>query len=126
MYFWPVFFCDLLIPAIQLISGFFLWKFPPKKINSFYGYRSSRSMKNIDTWNFAHRYSGRIWFFVGLVSLPVYALLHIPFYSSAESTLFYVSLVVLILQCVSLFASIFPTEAALRKAFNDDGERIEK
>ena len=41
--------------------------FPPKKINYLYGYRTSRSMKNIENWNFANQYSAAFM----LVSMPV-------------------------------------------------------
>ena len=45
----------LLIPGIMLYFG---WRFlnkPPQNINSIYGYRTSRSMKNQQTWDFAHQ-----------------------------------------------------------------------
>ncbi|HEV7424200.1 MAG TPA: SdpI family protein [Candidatus Paceibacterota bacterium] len=34
-----------------------LHRFPPKTINSMYGYRTKLSMLNIDTWNEANKYS---------------------------------------------------------------------
>ena len=40
---------------------------PPKKINYLYGYRTPRSMKNIENWNFANHYSATFM----LVSMPV-------------------------------------------------------
>ena len=41
----------LLVPAVMLYFG---WRFlnrPPQKINALYGYRTSRSMKNQQTWD---------------------------------------------------------------------------
>lgn len=39
-----------LVPAVCIVFGvLFLWH-PPKNINGLYGYRTSRSMKNEDTW----------------------------------------------------------------------------
>ena len=32
----------------------------PKEINSVFGYRTSMSMKNKDTWEFAHKYCGKV------------------------------------------------------------------
>lgn len=50
-----------LIPAtsglIFMLAGFVMLKFPPKKINSLYGYRTSSSMKNQERWNFSQKYS---------------------------------------------------------------------
>lgn len=34
-------------------------KFPPKKINSLYGYRSVSSMKSQETWDFAQKISAK-------------------------------------------------------------------
>ena len=41
------------------IVGYILWKFPPKKINWFYGYRTTNSMKNQERWDFAQPYAGK-------------------------------------------------------------------
>ena len=46
--------CGLLIPAVMLFFGQRFLNKPPKKINSLYGYRTSRSMKNQQTWDCAH------------------------------------------------------------------------
>ena len=46
---------DLMIPLIMIVFGKVFLKNPPKEINLIYGYRTGRSMKNKDTWNFAHR-----------------------------------------------------------------------
>ncbi|KAA3642432.1 MAG: hypothetical protein DWP98_14195 [Bacteroidetes bacterium] len=42
---------------IFLILFFIVYRFPPKKINSFYGYRTARSMKNQELWDFAQTFS---------------------------------------------------------------------
>ena len=34
-------------------------KFPPKKINHFYGYRTRKSMRDQESWDFAQAYSSR-------------------------------------------------------------------
>lgn len=51
------------IPAlcgpIFMITGFIMLRFPPKKINWLYGYRTSRSMKSQENWNFAQIYSAK-------------------------------------------------------------------
>lgn len=52
-----------LIPAttgpIFIILGFLISNFPPKKINSIIGYRTSSSMKSQEQWNFAQIYSAK-------------------------------------------------------------------
>lgn len=47
----------LVTGAIFLIVGVITYLFPPKKINSFYGYRTSKSMQNHENWTFAQKYS---------------------------------------------------------------------
>ena len=51
------------LPSILFLSGgifylvaLVLSKFPPKKINYFYGYRTKASMKSQESWNFAQNY----------------------------------------------------------------------
>ena len=50
-----------LIPSssgiIFMLAGFIMLKFPPKKINSLYGYRTNSSMKNQERWDFSQKYS---------------------------------------------------------------------
>ncbi|WP_240420561.1 SdpI family protein [Paenibacillus periandrae] len=50
----------LLIGVIFILSGQLLKRKPPKNINAIYGYRTSRSMKNLDLWNEANQYSSKI------------------------------------------------------------------
>ena len=62
MGFWIfMFLSNELIPILMLLFGWIFKKHPPKNINSVYGYRTSMSTKNIETWNFAHAYCGRLW-----------------------------------------------------------------
>lgn len=45
--------------AVNMVAGFILWKFPPRKINWLYGYRTARSMKSQESWDFAQPYAGK-------------------------------------------------------------------
>ena len=53
--------CNLIIPIIMIIFGVISIRDVPKNINTFAGYRTERSMKNIDTWRFANRKRRGIW-----------------------------------------------------------------
>ncbi|AEV69979.1 SdpI family protein [Acetivibrio clariflavus] len=124
MWFWILmFFCNLLIPVIMIIVGYLMYKHPPKKINAFYGYRTSRSMKNDETWKFAHDYCGRIWIKLGFVLLIPTIIASIPFINSAINVVGIVTLVIQGVQVIVLIGSIFPVEAALKKNFDDNGNR---
>lgn len=63
----------LVCGPIYMIFGYILLKFPPKKINYFYGYRSPSAMKSQERWDFAQDYSSKelinLGFFLTLMSL---------------------------------------------------------
>ena len=44
---------------IFLLAGVIQQRFPPKKINHLYGYRTATSMKSQESWNFAQQYSAK-------------------------------------------------------------------
>lgn len=54
-----------------VIVGYIMYLFPPKKINSFYGYRTIRSMKNQESWVFAQRYSAKEMMKLGAVLILI-------------------------------------------------------
>ena len=53
----PLFLIPVSTGLIFIVTGYLMLKFPPKKINSLYGYRTRSSMKNKDRWGFAQKYS---------------------------------------------------------------------
>lgn len=120
-FWWFVLICDLLVPLTMIIGGYFMWKHAPKKINGLMGYRTSRSMKNMNTWKFAHEYCGRLWLKIGCVILLPSAAVHIPVYGASDDTIGLGGGVLITIQVIILIVSIFPTEIALKKTFNDDG-----
>lgn len=114
---------NLLIPFTMIGIGWLFLHRPPKKINSFYGYRTSMSRKNQDTWEFAHRYSGKLWYVLGWILLPCSALAMAMVYGMDADTVGNFGGIVCIVQCVCLVGTIAPTEMALRKNFDKDGRR---
>ena len=122
-FWWFIFICDLLVPITMFIGGAIMTKHHPKEINSLLGYRTARSMQNMDTWKFAHSYCGKIWLKVGLITFILTVLSHLPFYHSNEDIIGVVSLVAVTAQIIILIIPVFITESALRKTFNEDGTR---
>ncbi|MCG2610380.1 SdpI family protein [Flavobacterium sp. SM15] len=47
----------LLCGVVFSIAATIMYVFPPKKINNWYGYRTSSSMKSEERWQFAQRFS---------------------------------------------------------------------
>lgn len=62
---------SLLIPITMIGFGSHFIKNAPKDINYLFGYRTGMSMKNKDTWEYAHHYSGKIWRITGWVTLII-------------------------------------------------------
>lgn len=122
-FWWFMLACDLIVPGIMVLAGWMMWKHCPQDINVAYGYRTLRSMRNMDTWKFAHAHCGRLWWKLGLALLIPSILIHIPFFKSGKELVSAVSMIIMAVQTAILVASIFPTEAALKRTFNDDGTR---
>ena len=112
----------LLIPAIMLGFGTLFIRQAPKEINCLFGYRTTRSMKNRDTWEFAHRHIGRTWRIVGAVLLPL-SVLPVLLASGGEDAVGNVGAIVVTLQLIPLLGSIVPTELALKRTFDENGQR---
>ncbi|SDE81581.1 SdpI family protein [Riemerella columbipharyngis] len=54
---------DLFIVVIPLL----LYLYPPKEINYTFGYRTKRSVMNIDNWNFSQIFFAKRWLLVSVV-----------------------------------------------------------
>jgi uncharacterized membrane protein len=50
---------QLLVTAVFLLCGVIMMRFPPKKINPLYGYRTLASMRSEEAWKFAQKLSAR-------------------------------------------------------------------
>lgn len=104
----------LLIPLVTgvifMAAGFVLLKFPPKKINWFYGYRTPRSMKNQKRWDFAQNYSAREMIKLGGLLLLSSSLGFIHDFDERESGLIGITLVL-----IAVAALFVRTERALKK-----------
>lgn len=118
-----LFICNLLIPVVVIVTGRIMWKHYPKNINGLVGYRTTRSMKNMDTWRFANEHCGRLWYKMGLFMLAFSILVSVLLLRTDDNTYSMISLIFVLFQCVVLILSIIPTEIALKKMFNEDGTR---
>ena len=116
-------FTTLLIPCIMIVFGGLFRRKAPNHINIWYGYRTQRSMKNEDTWAFAHRHLGRTWMIVGAVLLVVSVIPMIAVLGKDEDTVSVVSLVILVVQLIPMIVSLIPTEQALKNTFDENGMR---
>ena len=79
------------------------------------------SMKNQETWQFAHHYMGRLWYISGLILLPLSAVLMLPLLGKDTDTIGMLGSLICIAQIVVIIGEIIPTEMALHKKFDKQG-----
>ncbi|MCR8969063.1 SdpI family protein [Facklamia sp. 7083-14-GEN3] len=121
-YWFFMLFSTLLIPLVMLIFGYIFKNNPPKKINRLYGYRTAMSMKNKETWQFAHQHSRKIWLRVGFILLPITLVAMALVLGKDDDAISNVALIICMIQLAALIGSIVPTERALKKKFDSEGK----
>lgn len=124
MMFWVLMLLTALIcPLMMLIIGLIYKNHAPKKINRFSGYRTEMSMKNIGTWTFAHKYIARMWLIWGAILTVPSAVPMLFVMDKSEETISLTALIVCFIGLGAMMATLIPTEIALRKNFDKDGNR---
>ena len=104
--------------AFMLLLGWFLKKFPPKKINHLYGYRTQRSMKNQATWEAANTYSSLVFFKVSLYGFFIPVVLY--FLYPQQNVLF-----TIITNTLLLLYVLYATEKHLKARFDIQGNPLD-
>ena len=113
----------LLIPLTMVCFGRRFFKSPPKSINATFGYRSTMSMKNPETWKLAHTVCGRFWFRCGRILLPLSVVPMLLVIGRGTETVGYTGVITVFIQLVPLLCVLPVTEHALRKNFDKNGMR---
>ena len=114
----------MLLPLVMLLLGLYFTRKSQKEINYLFGYRTTRSMKNKDTWEFAHKKIGKLWLAVGAIILPVSAVIMVLVLGQSKDVIGNTGSVIVLLQLVPLIATIFPVEKALKENFDEEGNKI--
>jgi len=91
----------LIVGFVFAVAALITLKFPPKKINSIYGYRTSRSMKNQENWDLAQRFSSQFMLKQGLIMLLLAFILAVLPITTEVATL--ISLLLLVTSVINLF-----------------------
>ena len=122
MLFWCIMlFFDLLIPGTMIGIGSYYKKKAPAEINAFVGYRTRLSMQNRETWEYAHHFFGRLWQISGLILLPLTVLGMLLLWGAERETVSWWGGGYCLIQLLVMVGCIFPTEVALHRKFNRDG-----
>ncbi len=117
----------LFIPALMLLKAVLFQYKQPKQINHIYGYRTSLSMKNQDTWVVANRLASECFLYASIGFLTILILLllvagraGLVSWFGSFRTLF---LVIAILSSGLVLLPIIVTEYKLRQIFTSEGIR---
>ena len=114
---------NLMIPLTMIGFGRSFMKNTPKEINAVFGYLTSISMKNKDTWEFAHRYCGKLWYVCGLILLPITVIFLLLVIGKDTDYVGTVGGIICGAQLILLIGSIFSTEITLKKVFDKNGKK---
>ncbi len=114
---------ELLIPGTMLGFGWIFLHKPPETINYAYGYRTPMSTKSQETWDFAHRYAGRLWYRWGMWLMIVSIMIMLLLIGKDKNTIGNVGSILCMLQLIPMIAVIVPTERALKQNFDKSGHR---
>ena len=113
-----VFFLSATAPGLVLTIISWIYKVhPPKSINYLYGYRTRRSMRNQETWDFGNIIGAKMMLWVGISTFiaGVIAYFITPPWAMGISTFFLI---------VAIFAGIFWCERQLRINFDKNGRPL--
>lgn len=116
-------FMCLLIPGILIGFGSVSKDKAPKDINPIYGYRTTMSMKNKDTWEFANTYWGRLAWKWGWIMLVITLMSMLAVIWTGGEVVYTVGSIIATLQLIPLLGTIPVVERALKKEFDKDGNR---
>lgn len=105
----------LSVNGLLFVFSVLFYFFPPKKINAIYGYRTNKSMKNQDIWNFSNSFFSKQFLIYSSISL-IAALILV--YVNPKITWQPMAIMLL-----SLAVSVIKTEQALNKNFDDEGDK---
>ncbi len=103
--------------ALYTLTAFIFYRFPPREINLFYGYRTKRSMANAEVWKMANDYSAKKMLQLTLAGflVPVVLYFLIPEHN------FLISIIVTTLMLLSV---MWFTEKHLDKHFDKKGNPL--
>lgn len=116
--------CALAVPGTMIGFGRRWEQRPPESVNSWYGYRTARSMKNQDTWRFAHAVCGKIWRRAGWALLILSAAVMAAALPLDIDPMSYTLMGVCLVQCAVMCGTLIPVERALKRTFDRDGRRL--
>lgn len=101
----------LFITGVGLLFSSLILKSGSPDINNLYGYRTKRSMSNQELWDFAQKYSAKVFLRIGVLNLIIGLPLMI-FVTYSEDYYIFFELLWVVISCLSVF---YFTEKRLKR-----------
>jgi uncharacterized membrane protein len=102
--------------GLLFLLSIIFWKFPPKKINNLYGYRTPKAMLNQNIWDFANSiFNKNLLVYAGLSFI---AALLLSSFTTKEITW-----EPMVLVMISIIVSIIKAERELSNNFTEEGKK---
>lgn len=112
---------------VFLFPGLLLFKCPPKEPNDLLGFRTGRSSKSQETWDYANYYAGKGILISGVIFLIISAvgviLLLLIAPSPSEKVIVYMIIGEAIIMICLYSVVIFKVQSNLKKLFDSRGRR---
>lgn len=105
---------SVFISFLFFIAGLIQYLLPPKTINHFYGYRSPRSMKNQENWNFAQPMNAKALMYTSIIYLTMSLVINLilEYLFPSLDTYYIVPIILVVLTIIGMF---FYCEKKLKK-----------
>lgn len=110
------------IPLAMVVCGMSYTKRGPKRISRLQGYRTKMSMKNRETWDFAHKYLGDLWFKLGAPLLAVTSVVSLLIFRESNPAILEWCTAVILIHAAIMVIPVYFTEKALKANFDENGK----
>lgn len=110
---------SLLGGLIFLFMGFFIRRYPPRSIKTWYGYRSFYSTRNLEMWRAANSYAAHISRRIGLILL-VFGIACGIFFDRQSELFYYATIAPVVIGALYMAGH---TEWMLGQDFDEEGNR---
>ena len=110
-----------LLGVLWLVIGYIQYRFPPRKINSYYGYRTESAQKSQETWDEANRYSAAYMIKSGVIVLiagVIIAIILGQFNMQANVRIAFNALLIIVSGMAPVLFMMVATERHLSKKFD--------
>ena len=111
----PLFIISTSTGLIFIVTAIIISKYPPRKINMMYGYRTKSSMKSKERWDFAQIYSTDLLYNYGLLLTLIGVLCYFTSFAIVTATI-----LSLLIMTILVGLLIYKTEKAIEDKFGSE------